>query len=175
MADLMELIKESIPFALGFTVIILLIAFLLFRLLLQKRIPIFWTVAGCVYLGFLLAGTLRPGSIQELVEWTDPRFMNITYQLDIGDSVSSLHGLFNIALFLPWGIIGMIMGRKPFSALPCLLSSVLMAFFIETYQLFHWRSFDFGDIVTNILGCAIGIIIMLPFTLYRHMKQKHSR
>ncbi len=170
MQELFELVMESAPAALGFFAVALVIALVL-RAVLKKRFSILWTVIGCAYLGFLLAGTLRPESVQELFVWEKPWQWGIDFQLDLSEGVSSLHGLFNIALFVPWGVIGMIMGKKLIVALPCVLTCALMTVFIEKYQLFHRRSFDAGDIVTNLLGCVAGIVMMLPAVIYWQTKK----
>ena len=164
------MVKESAPAALGFFAAALVIALAL-RAVLRKKFSILWTVIGCAYLGFLLAGTLRPQSIRELFAWEKPWQWGIDFQLDLGESVSSLHGLFNIVLFVPWGMMGMMIGKKLLASLPCVLTCALMTVFIETYQLFHRRFFDAGDILTNLLGCAAGIVMMLPMVIYWQTKK----
>lgn len=168
----MELIIDSAPFALGFATLLFLLLFLIRKCLMKKPFPFFLSVIGCVYLGFLLSGTLRPSHVEELFAWRQPMHMDVGFQLSVGQGTSSLHALFNVALFIPWGFLGMTASKKLRSALSCLFSSVLMTFFIETYQLYHMRSFDFGDIVTNILGCAIGILLALPLVL--HGRTRHG-
>ena len=33
------------------------------------------------------------------------------------------------------------------------------------------RAFDLGDVVTNLLGCLLGVIVMLPYALIRYGRQ----
>lgn len=171
MQELIELIVESMPAALGFAAVIL-IAVLMLRAVLRKKFSILWAVVGCAYLGFLLAGTLRPERVQELFLWEKPWQWDVTFQLDLSEDISSLHGLFNVALFVPWGLLGMLIIKSRFAAPLCFLSCGAMTLFIETYQLFHRRSFDLGDVATNMIGCAVGIVLVLPILLYKRKRHK---
>ena len=165
--ELLALIVDSTPFALLFAAAAFALC-LIVMLIRRRRFSVLLTVCACLYLGFLLAGTLRPESMAELVEWRTPDVWNVTLQLPMGDGVSSLHGLFNMALFVPWGVLGMLIGRRPLTAIPCVLFALLMTLLIEIYQLFHLRAFDLGDVVANLLGCLLGVIIMLPHAIIRY-------
>lgn len=171
MTELIELITESLPAAIGFAVVCFLIGVIL-KTVLKKQLSIAWLTICSLYIGFLLAGTLRPESVKELFHWENEWVMDVSWQLSLHEGISSLHGLFNIALFVPWGFLGMLVIKSRFAAPCCLLSCVAVTFFIETYQLFHRRSFDFGDIVTNLIGCIVGIVFALPIVICQKKRKR---
>ena len=160
--DMIDLAKEYAPFALSCAVGLMLIWILCGNLLMKKQFPIWWIVITSTYVGFLLAGTLRIGSFRELIEWHKPMFWDIGAQFTF-----SAHDLYNVALFIPWGILGMMRAKKPLTPLICLVSGVMMSLFIETFQLYHMRTFDLGDMITNTAGCVLGILVMLPLMIRR--------
>ena len=144
MRDIIDLALEYAPFALSCAFILLFLFVLCGNLLMKKRFPIWWIVLTSVYVGLLFAGTLRIGSFRELIEWHEPEFRDIGSQFSF-----SAHDMYNVALFLPWGILGMMRAKKLSAPFLCLASGVMASVFIETFQLYHMGSFDLGDILTN--------------------------
>ena len=162
MSDIIELAAEYAPFALSCAMVLILLFLLCGNLLMKKRYPIWWMVITSVYVGFLFAGTLRIGSFREIIEWHEPMFWDIGAQFSF-----SAHDMYNVGLFVPWGILGMMQAKKPLTPLICLASGVMASFFIETFQLYHMGSFDMGDIMTNTAGCILGILVMVPLMIRR--------
>ena len=165
MRDIMELALDYAPFALICAIVLMLLFLLGGNLLLRRRIPLWWIVLTSAYVSLLFAGTLRVGSLRELLHWEKPSFWDIGYQFSF-----SAHDLYNVALFVPWGVLGMARAKKLATPVICLATGAMASLFIETYQLFHLRSFDLGDVMTNIAGCAIGILLMIPFLLMRRAR-----
>ena len=169
MSDIMELALDYAPFALLCAIVLMLLFLLGGNLLLRKCIPLWWIVLTSAYAGLLFAGTLRVGSLRELFRWEKPFFWDIGYQFSL-----NAHDLYNVALFIPWGALGMMRAKEVSTSIICLATGAMASIFIETYQLFHLRSFDLGDVMTNIAGCTIGILIMIPFMLV-HRVRAHQK
>ncbi|MBQ9265347.1 MAG: VanZ family protein [Clostridia bacterium] len=174
MSDIIDLALEYAPFALVCTIVLVLLFILCGNLLMKKRVPIWWILLTSAYVGLLFAGTLRIVSFRELIEWHEPEFWDIGSQFSF-----SAHDVYNVALFLPWGILGTIRAKKISSLFICLASGVMASVFIETFQLYHMRSFDLGDIMTNTVGCILGILVTMPFIVkrmvYLRRKHRHAR
>ena len=88
----------------------------------------------------------------------------------------------NVALFMPWGFLGMCYQRKFGAGFLVLLSGMLMSLFIEFFQVCHGMVFDLGDVLTNSIGTAAGCVLGLPFLLIkawiysrRRKKRKNAR
>lgn len=174
MSDIIDLAIEYVPFALSCAIALMSLFILCGNLLMKKRFPIWWIILTSVYISLLFAGTLRIGSFRELIKWHEPEFWDIGSQFSF-----SAHDMYNVALFLPWGILGMMQAKKLSAPFICLAGGVMASVFIETFQLYHMGSFDLGDIMTNTAGCMLGILVMVPF-MVRHMaylrrRRRHSR
>ena len=177
MAPLIEMVIDALPFAMGFCVIATIVSYILGFCFRRK--PTLWKVLlTTLYVGFLLHGTIisRIDSLSQLWQWEMPSTFDIAYQMNLNDAASMLHGLFNVALFIPWGICGMLFCKRISGGLAVILSGCLMSAFIECFQVFHSMSFDAGDFVANTAGCIVGVLFALPFFfLSQKRRRKHSR
>jgi glycopeptide antibiotics resistance protein len=73
----------------------------------------------------------------------------------------------NILLFIPYGFLGSLLFPKLRRFLPGLLAGALASLCIETLQLFTGRGyFQIDDILTNILGTLIGMLLLSFFRLF---------
>ena len=162
MRDIIDLALEFAPFAISCAIALMLLFILCGNLLMKKRFPIWWILLTSAYMGLLFAGTLRIERFRELIEWRRPMFWDIGFQISF-----RAHDMYNVALFLPWGILGMTRAKKTSAPFICLASGVAASAFIETFQLYHMGSFDLGDILTNTAGCVLGILVMIPFMIRR--------
>ena len=165
MSDIIDLALNYAPFALLCALALMLLFLLIGNLLLKRRYPLWWIVLTSAYVGLMFAGTLRVDSLRELLHWEKPAFWDISHQFSF-----SAHDWYNVALFLPWGVLGTMRAKKRLTPVLCLITGAMASLFIETYQLFHLRSFDLGDVITNTAGCAIGILITIPFVLARMVR-----
>lgn len=177
MAGLIEMVIEALPFAVGFCAVLTIVSCIIGYCFRRK--PMLWKVLiATLYLGFLLYGTIigRIDNLSELWKWEIPFSFQIQYQLNLNDTTSTLHALFNVALFIPWGICGMFFCKRIYEGLAVILSGCLMSAFIECFQVFHGMSFDAGDFVANTAGCIVGVLLAVPFFfLSQTHRRKHSR
>lgn len=177
MAGLIEMLFDALPFAMGFCLAATIVSYILAYCFRRK--PALWKVLiTTLYVGFLLHGTIigRIDSLSELWQWEKPSTFDISYQISLNDAASALHALFNVALFIPWGICGMLFCKRIFGGLAVILSGCLMSVFIECFQVFHRMSFDAGDFVANAVGCIVGVLLSLPFfVLSQRRRRMHAR
>ena len=165
MRELLEIIREAAPFAVRFMLVggsVLWIASCLRR---RRMGPVILAFATALYLGFLLHGTCvnRVSSWREffVVERTN---WNVRWNFELAARTrySAAHALFNVALFVPWGLLGMCWQKRPWMGFLVLLSGILMSFAAETFQLCHDMTPDLGDVLTNSIGTAAGCVLGLP-------------
>lgn len=177
MADMIQMIIQALPFALVFCVTASC-ASILFRKIIHQRQNIVLTIVTTAYIGLLLYGTIiaRLDRLNDFWRWETPDRSEFGYQLDIHDGASLRHGLFNVALFIPWGICWMLHVRRSLATVVLVLfCGCLMSLFIEVFQVFHRMSFDLGDFVMNLFGTIIGIIVTFPVTSYAVRKAKNKK
>lgn len=108
-------------------------------------------------------------NFRELIEWHEPEFLDIGSQFS-----SSACDAYNVALFLTSGILGTIRAKKISTLFVCMASGVMASDFIETFQLYHLRSFDLGDIMTITVGCILGILVMMPLVVRRMISLRRN-
>ncbi|NLO86355.1 MAG: VanZ family protein [Clostridiales bacterium] len=164
MIELIELAIDALPFAMAFCVVATIVSYIIGYCF--GRRPTLWKVLiATLYLGCLLYGTIidRIADWSELWIWEMPHSFDMGFQLTLNDANSAIHGLFNIALFIPWGICGIFFCKRIYGGLVVILSGCLMSGFIEIFQVFHGMSFDGSDFVLNTIGCIIGVLLALHF------------
>lgn len=74
------------------------------------------------------------------------------------------NSILNVALFLPLGCFLPILWscfRRP---IPVVIFGFGLSLFIELLQMLTFRATDVNDLITNVLGTAIGYFIMKPFS-----------
>ena len=74
------------------------------------------------------------------------------------------NSILNVALFLPLGCFLPILWscfRRP---IPVVIFGFGLSLFIELLQMLTFRTTDVNDLITNVLGTAIGYFIMKPFS-----------
>ena len=135
-------------------------------------------------MGFLLHGTIvgRVDRLRDFLEWEPPDFGSVWWQFELGARtiVTAKHAVLNIALFVPWGFLGMCYQRKFGAGFLVLLSGILMSGFIEFFQVCHGMVFDLGDVLTNSIGTAAGCVAGLPVMfvnmwIYSRRKKKRKK
>ena len=140
----------------------LLLSFLLLwgaRLLLRgrrggrtpRRFPFLWDALGALYITALFAVTVLgrlPGNRGDAGMWTSIEALfrgSVSIRFDL---------LFNVLLFIPWGILLSFHFSPPFT-LPAVLFTTVA---IETAQHVTGRGlFEIGDILANFLGGCAGV------------------
>ena len=137
---------------------------------------------SALYMGFLLHGTVvsRLDSWEELLRWRLSDFDTVWWNFELGarTELTAMHAVFNVALFVPWGLLGMCYQRKAGTGILVLLSGMAMSAGIEFFQVCHGLSFDLGDLLTNSVGTAIGCIAGLPamfVNMWIYNKRRHRR
>ena len=146
------------------------------RIRLKRLILCFFTA---LYLGIILLITVmrrEPGSYYGMVET----------ELDFGGISGGyfhirqiMYSLLNVLLFIPWGTL-LVMFRKKYRKEIALFMTVLecfiTSFFIEITQLVTATGrFEITDIVTNVLGGAIGATCGLIIHLCRERFNQNER
>lgn len=169
MQDLILMIEEAAPFALVFGAVGGLIGFITLSLIRRRFAPLPLILISALYMGFLLHGTIvgRVDRLRDFLEWELPDFGSVWWQFELGARtiVTAKHAVLNIALFVPWGFLGMCYQRKFGAGFLVLLSGILMSGFIEFFQVCHGMVFDLGDVLTNSIGTAAGCVAGLPVML----------
>ena len=169
MQELMNMMREAAPFALMFGAVGGLIAWITLSLIRKRIAPLPLIFVSAVYMGFLLHGTIvgRVDRLREFLEWELPDFDSVWWQFELGarTRLTAKHAVLNVALFIPWGFLGMCYQRKFPAGFLVLMSGVLMSLFIEFFQVCHGMVFDLGDVLTNSIGTAAGCVIGLPVML----------
>lgn len=169
MQDLMTMIEAAAPFACAFGAVGGLIAWITLSLIRRRIAPLLLILISALYVGFLLHGTIvgRVDRLRDFLVWNLPDFDSVWWQFELGarTRLTATHAVFNIALFMPWGLLGMFYQRKVGAGFLVLLSGVLMSVMIEFFQVCHGMVFDLGDVLTNSMGTAAGCVVGLPATL----------
>jgi len=182
MQDLMTMIEAAAPFACVFGAVGGLIAWITLSLIRRRIAPLPLVLISALYVGFLLHGTIvsRVDRLRDFLEWEMPDFSTVWWQFELGARtlVTAKHAVANIALFVPWGFLGMCYQRKFGAGFLVLLSGILMSGFIEFFQVCHGLVFDLGDVLTNSIGTAAGGVAGLPVMLVNmwiYNRKKHRR
>ena len=184
MQDLMQMIEAAAPFALKFMTIFGSAAWVLLSIVRRRLAPLPLALASALYLGFLLHGTVvsRLDEWSDLFRWQMPDFDSVWWNFELGarTRLTAMHAVFNVALFVPFGMIGMCWQRKAGMGFIVLLCGMLTSAGIEFFQVTHGMAFDLGDVLTNSIGTAVGCIAGLPATLfngwvYRRRMKKRKR
>ncbi len=184
MQDLMTMIKAAAPFACAFGAVGGLIAWITLSLIRKKFAPLPLILLSALYMGFLLHGTIvgRVDRLRDFLQWELPDFDSVWWQFELGARtiVTAKHAVANIALFVPWGFLGMCYQRKFGAGFLVLLSGIMMSLFIEFFQVCHGMVFDLGDVLTNTVGTAAGCVAGLPVMLingwiYNRKKRRRKK
>ncbi len=180
MRDMINMIREAAPFAAVFALAGGGIAGIIISAVRRRRASILLTLMSALYIGFLLHGTVvgRLSSWSDLLEWRLPDFSTVWWQFELGarTHTTAVHAVLNMALFVPWGLLGMCWQRRPGAGFIVLLSGVLMSAGIEFFQVTHGMVFDLGDVLTNSIGTAAGCIAGIPALLFnRWMYNRRMR
>ena len=182
MRELINMIEEAAPFAFLFGAVGGLITWIVLSLIRKRFAPLPLILVSALYLGFLLHGTIvgRVDRLRDFLEWELPDFHSVWWQFELGARtvLTAKHAVFNIALFVPWGFLGMCYQRKIGAGFLVLLSGMLMSGFIEFFQVCHGMVFDLGDVLTNSIGTATGCVAGLPVTLINgwiHNRRRRRR
>ncbi|MBQ4093738.1 MAG: VanZ family protein [Oscillospiraceae bacterium] len=134
--------------------------------------------ALCLYAAMLLYGTVfsRVSSAADFFRLrlaeTPPYFV---WHFAPALPLSQLHFASNILLFLPFGLFACAAdtGRRPL--LRSTLAGAAASCCIELFQLLHGSCFDFGDLVANTAGTALGAALFLALQLlYRKAVKKKA-
>lgn len=169
MSDLIRMIREAAPFALAFGAAGGILAWIVLSLIRRRLAPLLLTLASAVYLGFLLHGTCvnRMDGLADFLQWELPDFDTVWWNFELGarTRMTAVHAVLNVALFVPWGFLGMCYQRTWGSGFLVLLSGMLMSVCIEFFQVTHGMSFDLGDVLTNSIGTAAGCVVGMPVML----------
>lgn len=111
-------------------------------------------LALIVYLLYLMIFTMQPFhfGVPSDVEY------------DLVDNTSVSHFILNVILFIPFGFLLFLLMRKAgwkdyVKILACGVSGVALSFFIETYQLFLYRSSELSDVLMNGVGAVTGALL----------------
>lgn len=90
----------------------------------------------------------------------------------------SLSFILNIVLFVPLGFLCPILSRTYQSAKADILSGFFLSLFIEISQLFTlYRATDINDLITNILGTAVGYLcfnLIVKLKVVKRIDNKRS-
>lgn len=169
MRELIRMIEEATPFALKFMAAGGIAMWVMLSIIRRRPAPPLLVFATALYLGYLMHGTVvnRIQSWEHLMTWNLPDFDSVWWNFELGarTRTTAVHAVFNVALFVPWGVLGMCYQRKVGAGFLVLLSGMLMSVFIEFFQITHGMAFDLGDVLTNSIGTAAGCIAGLPATL----------
>ena len=169
MSSLIEMIKEAAPFALTFGLIGGAAAWIALSLIRRRLAPLPLILVSAVYIGFLLHGTVvgRMDGLEDFLRWELPDFNSVWWNFELGarTRMTAIHAVMNVALFVPWGFLGMCYQRKLGAGFLVLRSGTLMSAAIEFFQVCHGLVFDLGDVLTNSIGTATGCVIGLPVLL----------
>ena len=169
MQDLLRMIEAATPFALKFMTIFGSAAWIGLSLIRRRFAPLPLVLVSALYVGFLLHGTVvsRLDGWSDLLRWQLPDFRTVWWNFELGarTQMTAIHAVFNIALFVPWGFLGMCYQRKVGAGFLVLLSGMAMSAGIEFFQVCHGMNFDLGDLLTNSIGTAAGCIAGLPAAL----------
>ncbi len=184
MQDLIHMIREAAPFAVSFMLVGGLGMWLLVSIMRRRLAFLPLYLAGALYVGFLLHGTVvsRLKSWEELLFWELPDFSKVWWNFELGarTQITAMHAVLNMALFVPWGFLGMCGQRKAGNGFFVLISGILMSAGIEFFQVCHGMVFDLGDLLTNSLGTAAGCVAGIPIALingwvYNRRKYRRNR
>ena len=184
MQELVNMMNEAAPFAIVFGAVGGLIAWITLSLIRKRIAPLPLILVSAVYMGFLLHGTIvgRVDRLREFLEWELPDFGSVWWQFELGarTRMTAKHAVLNVALFVPWGFLGMCYQRKFGAGFFVLLSGILMSLFIEFFQVCHGMVFDLGDVLTNTVGTAAGCVAGLPVMLingwiYNRKKRRRKK
>jgi len=89
-----------------------------------------------------------------LAEFADPAYL-------VGGFAGSMEKLANIALFLPLGLLGTLLWRRPAAVLA---GCVALTFSIEAWQSVVGRVGDAVDVVHNSVGALLGVVLARVWT-----------
>lgn len=169
MQDLIRMIREAAPFACVFGAVGGVVAWIALSIIRRRMAPLPLVLVSALYMGFLLHGTVvnRIDSWEELLRWELPDFSSVWWNFELGarTRTTAAHAVLNVALFVPWGFLGMCYQRKAGAGFLVLLSGMLMSVCIEFFQITHGMSFDLGDVLTNSIGTAAGCVAGIPVML----------
>ena len=127
----------------------------------EKPLPIRTYAEGLVfaiYIALILGGTLlnRTAGTQYETEWIP--FWSYWDTFVKGDPYLLRQMVYNVLVFVPWGILCSMMLKKEKCAKVVIGSGAMFSLGIELCQLlFRCGLFEFDDIFHNTLGAAIGL------------------
>ena len=183
MQSLEGMIRSAAPFAFRFMLIAGGAAWVVLMLIRRRWTSVLLTLVSALYMGFLLHGTC----VGRMDGWRDffrvqlPDFDTVWWEFELAahTDLTNMHAMYNVALFIPWGFLGMCWQRRGWVMGPVLLGGIVMSVFIEFFQVTHGMVFDMGDVLTNSVGALIGCIAGLPVTgmnaLVYHISRKKRR
>lgn len=149
---------QSVSIWLVFAVVIGIIAFVFYRKEIIKFRSFVAVPLLTFYLSFVATITVvaripsAKAQYQLEVFWTYRAIAN-------GDTHYGAEIFWNIILFIPIGILVMLLLTHRHSWITALITGLLMSICIEVIQLvFHRGLFEFDDMIHNTLGAVIGIV-----------------
>ncbi len=154
-----------------------LICFALFVILLmvtervfRKKISVVYIIVSALYYTFLISITVlgRSGGSK-----SDISTLFITYKnAFLNDQINLTDIVFNMALFIPVGLLISRYKKNVFCVTVLLLTPVI----IEFTQLFTGRGvFEISDIINNFVGGLIGLLIArMTAKVFRFIKKKRK-
>lgn len=167
---------------LDFIILVLLYFICFFRTWKAKGQRIFWiNTLIYIYLVFVLYFTLMPFVLP--IPGGNRLFLNSVNLIPFNDLIHQRSGalleiVLNVLMMLPFGFLLSMKGNKKVGIV--VLYTFLLSLFIETMQLLYvwsgsivYRSFDITDLMTNILGGSLGILIYI--SIKKQCKRKMSR
>ncbi len=126
-----------------------------------------WKYLLVVYLAALVLGTFSPFTFVSTSEALAAKVQGIKWipfrDPRTGGLHSPLDTVGNIALFVPFGVLGVLALRgardRHNALLPVVVSGFSISLFIEALQLFTiTRVTNVTDVITNTIGCALGAL-----------------
>lgn len=168
--------KYLMKYLIDFTVLILLYAFVFFRKWRTRgRVFLFVNTLMYVYLSSVLFFTMMP-VITSIPFMLDHPYksMNLVPFIDVslgrGDFLRQV-GL-NVIMTLPFGFLFPLTRDKRAKFGVTVFSCFLMSLGIEFLQPFFDRTSDITDLITNVIGGALGYGL---YAVFRILKTRHSR
>ncbi len=183
MQSLEMMIRDAVPFAFRFMLLAGGAAWVMLMLIRRRWTSILLTLTCALYMGFLLHGTCvsRMDGWRDFFRFNLPDFGSVWWEFELAahTDLTNMHAMYNVALFVPWGFLGMCWQRRGWVMGLVLLSGILMSVSIEFFQVTHGLVFDMGDVLTNSVGTLIGCFAGLPITginaliyYFRHKKRR---
>ncbi len=171
--DLLRMIQAATPFAVGFMMVFGGGLWLIVKRFWGRQASLLLYLICALYVGYLMHGTVvsRMSCWKELFEWEITAWSGCAFLRDT-DRTWILHALFNVALFVPWGFLGMCGQKRIRYTFPVFASGILMSAAIECFQGFHGMIFDLGDLMSNSIGTAVGCLAGVPVTLFNGRREE---